>query len=918
MLASAVARAPAALTDFFPSDLSQVSLAEPRALWLLVLLPLLALPAWRSLTGLSPLQVVLSVCLRAGLLVTLLLGLSQPFRESESRRVCTVALVDVSESVPSEGIARASAYVTELAGARDDEHSLAVVAFGERPVEIAIGEQGLSGTELLLARVEAGGAGSNAEEALVRARALLPSDCLPRVVVLSDGIETSGDASAAISRERARGVRVSTVVLRGEVPSDVAVLDVRIPDGVKVGETFEVRVELRATRATKGTLRLFQGQIENGLGGSKEVALEPGVTMVTFPSVAQKKGEVLYRATFEPKDGVGSGDAGGGGGAGRSRDGDRFPDNDTFSVSIDVPGPPRVLIVDRQPAQATYLAEALSAQQFDVDLRRPTAFPRSAAELAAFSFVIVSDAPRDSIPSSTDALVGDYVRRGGVYFFVGGEASYGPGGWQGSELEKLLPVRVRSEKERETPGVALVLVIDRSGSMTGLPLQMAKEACLGALGVLQGSDLLGIVAFDSEPTRLVRLSPARLRTQIQGSVARLVAGGGTEIFSSLDMAYQDLAATEARKKHIVLLTDGNAGSDGLYELAQTAFADGITITTVGLGSGVNRELMQTIAESGGGRFHQADDPTSLPRIFTRETELVSKESHVDDWFPVHALRTPDFLRGIAIGQAPYLRGLSKTELGSAPSEAILVNDTGEPILARRRVGRGWTLAWTSDLKARWATDWLRWSQFGKFAAQLLRGHEYEDETEVRPMRISLEGDELVAEFDAYDADERFDTSLVSVLTVRGPTPDVAPLEVPFEQVLPGRYRARLKLPALGAYSLVGAHQRKSDDGQLRAAGVSYGTLARPYPDEYRELEARPEVLASWAEAGGGSFVGSGALEQEARAVMSAGGEHLTVVRPSQLPLLLLAVVLFLLDLLARRVRIFDRDFSSRAQGVSRS
>lgn len=912
MLASATPSAPDALSQLFSGGFADVVLAEPRALWLLLLLPLLAIPAWRSLTGLSPLQVTLSVLLRAGLLVTLLLGLAQPLRESASGRVCGVALVDVSESVPKEGLDRASAYVTELLGAKGDEHSLSVVAFGERPVELALGEQGLSSNALVAARTQAGGAGSNVEEALVRARALLPSDCLPRVVVLSDGIETSGDASAAIARERARGVRVSTVKLAGEVPRDVAVLDVHVPDGVKVGETFEVRVELRATLATKGAVRLFQGQVENGLGGKKEVTLEAGVTTVTFPSVVHKKGEVLYRAVFEPhaifephavfESGAGSGSPGASGSS------DRFPGNDAFSVSIDVPGPPRVLIVDRQPAQATYLAEALSAQQFDVDLRRPTAFPRSAAELAAFSFVIVSDAPRDSIPSSTDSLVGDYVRRGGVYFFVGGEASYGSGGWQGTELEKLLPVRVRSEKERETPGVALVLVIDRSGSMTGLPLQMAKEACLGALGALQGSDLLGIVAFDSEPTRLVRLSPARLRTQIEGSVARLVAGGGTEIFTSLDMAYQDLSATEARKKHIVLLTDGNAGSDGLYELAQTAFSDGITITTVGLGNGVNRELMQTIAEAGGGRFHLAEDPTSLPRIFTRETELVAKESQTDDWFPVHALRTPDFLRGVAIAQAPYLRGLQKTELGPAPSEAILVSDTGEPILARRRLGRGWTLAWTSDFKARWATDWLRWSQFGKFAAQLLRGHEYEDETEVRPMRTTLEGDELVAEFDAYDAEERFDTSLVSALTVRGPAPDAAPLEVPFEQVLPGRYRARLDLPALGAYSLVATHQRKGDDGQLYAAGVSYGTLARPYPDEYRELAARPEVLASWAEAGGGQ------PEQAARAVMDAGGEQLTVVRPSQLPLLLLAIVLFLLDLLVRRVRIFDRDFSASKAG----
>src|SRR5690606_5795846 len=190
--------------------------------------------------------------------------------------------------------------------------------------------------------------------------------------------------------------------------------------------------------------------------------------------------------------------------------------------------------------------------------------------------------------------------------------------------ERILPVTMDSQKEREVPGVAMALVIDRSGSMTGLPLAMAKEACSATVGVLDPNDLIEIIAFDSRPTRFVKMQPARYRSRIESSVATILPGGGTEIFESLDMAYQDLAATEARKKHIILLTDGNAASDGIYELASAAFAEGITITTVGLGGGVNRALLSMISEAGGGRFHAAEDPSRLPRIFTRETELISK------------------------------------------------------------------------------------------------------------------------------------------------------------------------------------------------------------------------------------------------------------------------------------------------------
>src|SRR5690606_3156161 len=225
---------------------------------------------------------------------------------------------------------------------------------------------------------------------------------------------------------------------------------------------------------------------------------------------------------------------------------------------------------------------------------------------------------------------------------------------------------------------AMALVIDRSGSMTGLPMQMAKEACTATLGVLQSTDLIEVIAFDSQPTRYVKMQPARYRARIESSVARIQPGGGTEIFNSLDMAYQDLAAVEARRKHIILLTDGNAGSDGLYELAAAAFAEGITVTAVGLGSGVNRSLLSMIAETCGGRFHAAEDPSRLPRIFTRETELISKKTTLDDWFPVSVARKAEFLKGVGIGAAPYLRGYTSTQLSGPPAEVILLSDRGEP------------------------------------------------------------------------------------------------------------------------------------------------------------------------------------------------------------------------------------------------
>ncbi|MEI9952057.1 MAG: VWA domain-containing protein [Pseudomonadota bacterium] len=220
---------------------------------------------------------------------------------------------------------------------------------------------------------------------------------------------------------------------------------------------------------------------------------------------------------------------------------------------------------------------------------------------------------------------------GGGFLFAGGEAGYGLGGWAHSTIERLLPVRMDAEHRKRCPAWPWPWSSIRSGSMTGLPMEMAKAACKATLSTLQGDDLLEVIAFDSTPVRYVKMQPSRYRSRIQNDILRIQPGGGTEIFSSLDMAYQDLSVVQARKKHVILLTDGQAPTQGIKDLVQAMLSESITVTTVGLGEGSNQDLLRMIADTGGGRFHAVPDPNSLPKIFTRETELIAQQAAVEDW-----------------------------------------------------------------------------------------------------------------------------------------------------------------------------------------------------------------------------------------------------------------------------------------------
>ena len=149
--------------------------------------------------------------------------------------------------------------------------------------------------------------------------------------------------------------------------------------------------------------------------------------------------------------------------------------------------------------------------------------------------------------------------------------------------------------------------------MSGLPLEMAKTAAKATADTLQSEDLLEVIAFDSQPTRIVKMTAAKHRARIQSDIARLSPGGGTEIFGALDAAYQSLGVARARKKHVILLTDGQAPQNGIRDLIQGMAADGMTVSTVGLGTGVDETLPRTISDTGGGRFYKVTDPQSLPR-----------------------------------------------------------------------------------------------------------------------------------------------------------------------------------------------------------------------------------------------------------------------------------------------------------------
>lgn len=849
-----------------------ITFLEPAWFYLLALAPAVFLVRAFSLTDVSLAQQLIQAGLRTLVVAAVATALARPVWIDQDDKVATVVLVDVSESVSDGQLAAAAGYVEQLQRAAGERDRVFAVTFAERPRRAELRDG-----RFALDRHPSGGAGTNVQAAIQLAYGLFPPGYLPRLVILSDGNETEGDLLAESYRAGELGVRVSWQAFPADAAREIRVAGLRLPDDLKVGAPYEITADIWSTHPETVTVTLTQDEFPNGLEPSKTVELHEGVNKVAFKSQAKRAGFTTYRlAVVAPK-------------------GDTERANNESVMTAPVAGRPRILYVEggelRGRTESSYLAKALTVENMDVEVRGPRGLPSSAKELEKFDAVIVSDVPAHFLGLAQMQALESYVRDlGGGFIMAGGEDSFGSGGYQGTRIEKILPVRFDSERTREQPNVAIALVIDRSGSMHGPSIEMAKQAARATAEVLAPTDLITVIAFDNSAHTIVRLQRASNRMRIATDISRLTAQGGTNIYLPLNEAYQVLQGANARVKHVILLSDGQASADGIAELCKEMRSAGITVSAVGIG-GADRSLLQMIVDNGEGRLYMVEDLGALPRIFTKETKEAQKSALVEDNVIAYVHKRAELIEGTGVESAPPLRGYVSTK-PKPTSDVILISNQGEPLLARWRLGTGTTVAWTSDVKNRWSTNWLRWKNYPKFWAQVVRSTMRRKVHTSYDLYASVVDGEAQIVVDAVDNDDRFVNGLDTELEIVDPRTNETVQKVAMPQTAAGRYEARFAVDRYGSYLLKAVHRR---DGQVVAE--SLGAVALPYPAEYLRSTVNDAPLRQAA------LITRGLDAPAPAAVFDASGESIRYTRDLAPWVLLAAACLLLLDLYFKRLRV---------------
>ncbi len=842
---------------------------------LLLIVPAVLLVMWaakRSVHPMSPERKKLLLIVRSALLSLLILALAMPSVDETSEEQAVIFLVDHSKSLGEAGLRRATERVTTLLDHIPDGAFVGALAFAASPkVLIPPTKDAVSFVPDDAFQRDQGHA-TDLSAGLSLAAGLFPPGVARRIVVVSDAVETQGDAEEAARDLGIGGVVVDVVAVKGEARPDARIVRLRSSKARShEGATLKFTVELQSNYDTKGSVLFF----ENGVQvASKPVTLKAGEDgNVTFSRTPEERNLYRYLARFEDD---------------RT---DEIPQNNEAMALVEVRGRPLLLLVEGDAEQGHFLPDAMQEEGIRLVVRPPESIPQSLEELAVFDGIVFSDVAAFRLPERTMTLVQDYVEQlGGGFLMIGGVNSFGVGGYYRTAIEDILPVRMQPPDKEERYSTALVLVIDRSGSMGGGKIDICKAAAIGTSEMLSRKDYIGVVAFSGSASWVVPVMRAGRKGEIERRIASLSAGGGTNIYPGMSMGYEGLKNTRARVKHMIVLTDGHSQGAGYEQLAQTMNSEGMTVSAVGVGHGADNQLLQRIAQAGGGKHYATVDPSSIPKIFSQDAATHLGKMVREQAFKPQQVERHAMLAGWDADQAPSLLGYVRT-LPKATSQVPLVTDIGDPLLAHWRYGLGKVTAFTSDCKSRWAALWVSgWEGYGQFWGQVLREMARNPQGRTMDVRIARESGkaQIIVDLleDAASFKNAADVRATIYYVPRGALG--SSMEKVSEDTLaqagPGRYRGSFVPSRPGIYLV-----RARAGAEIVSAGLVHETSTEVVSNRVNEVLANRIVSTC-----GGMLRGNDNLTM---APLPAGR-----VRTRDLvPLCLgLALLLFLADLVIRR------------------
>ncbi len=669
--------------------------------WLLLLVPLAT--AWLA----WPLPARGLKWLRAVVLLLTVLALAQLAIRLPDRAGTVVVVADRSDSMPPNTEASEKEIISLLHKSMGPRDQLGVVAFGR---DTAV-EQSPQRTEFAGFTAQVGADHSSLNEAIESALALIPADGGGRVLVLSDGKWTGKDPAAASARAAGRGVAVDYRLITRPQVSDVAVQSFLTPQTVQPGQAFVLSAWVQSP-----TDQTIQYQLKRGdvilSSGSK--AVSAGLTRLMFRDRAGKAGVSEYTVSIQG-----------------SKD-DPVPENNTARALVGVEGSKPILVVSAA-GENSGLVKVLRGGLLEVEGRTPQQCNWSLEELAQYSAVILENVPAGQIGMSGMETLASWVEQTGTGLaMTGGQKSYGPGGYFKSPLERVLPISMEMRREHRKLTVAVVVALDRSGSMSmpagggRIKMDLADLGTVQVLDLLSPMDEIGVFAVDTVPHEIVPLDTVEHNIGYRSKILSIGSeGGGIYIYEALVASAGMIQGAHAQTKHIILFSDAaDAEQSAHYEEIVGKLRDAdVTVSVVGLGTehDCDANMLKDLARRGGGECYFSDNPDEIPRIFAQDTFTIARSTFIDEPTPFSFTAGYSLLGSPAAGAPPSLGGYNLCYIRPQANLAAVTGDEYKaPVVASWNAGNGRVLCYLGEADGKYSGDLAKWNQAGEFYATLAR------------------------------------------------------------------------------------------------------------------------------------------------------------------------------------------------------
>jgi Ca-activated chloride channel homolog len=791
-----------------------------------------------------------ALVLKAIALSLVAVALARPSMEIERNQVAVVTLADTSASITRDDLAAESNTAAELDRA-SGSNWFRVAPFARstrelKPEEHAHGEWHLGRT------TGAEGMATDFESAIRDGAASMPSGMIPRLLLLSDGNENAGSVERGIWQARQLGIPIDVVPLKGRPRVGLRILSVTLPGIVFSGEKFPIEVVVDAPSTARASVNLTA---EGKTIGSSQVDLTPGPNRISLQASVNSSGAISLAGSIEAP------------GAGEAE----------FEQAVTLRRP-RALFVSADPESSERrFTGMLESNQFEVTRSRE-GIP---AKLEDYQLIVINNWDLHSLPEPQKAQLEQFVKLGGGLLWIAGERNvYVSSSKPEDPLQRTLPARL--VQPRSTEGVAVVLIIDKSASMEGRKMDLAKRAAVGVVENLRPIDYAGILVFDNSFSWAAPVMPVADRVAIEQLISGIIPDGGTQIAPALAEAYKRILPVNAPYKHIVLLTDGISEEGDIEQTARQASARNITISTVGLGQDVNSGLLEKIARTANGRAYSLDDPDALEQILLRDVEQHTGSTAIETRIVPKARERAAILDGAGFDSVPALKGYVRFTSKPA-SDVVIEAQRGDPLFVRWQYGLGKSSVFTSDAKNRWAASWMNWPGYDRLWANIVR-----DLLPHAPLA------EATASFDSAGRQLVVDYRLARDAGASPPPPDIYVFG-------PGNFRAQLRLSKAAEGLYRGRVAIGEEDGLYRVRPLAE---SRAFPEvgyyrqqeELRDFGRNDQLLHEIAEGTGGRY------EPTAAAVFDPGGRGVRTSMSFWPLCLALSILLNLVELILRKAK----------------